>query len=181
MMLFSELFIKNAWLIKPSLYKDRRGIFRRSFCKDEFLNKGIDSEMSQGNISENPNLGTLRGFHYQIGDHQEAKTLSCITGSIFNVIIDLRKNSLTYLKHVSLEITSKDRNSIHIPKGCANAWLTLESNTIIHYYMSSSYKTGFDRGIRYNDPFFNIKWPFKPNLISDKDQNYDDFENQLLT
>ena len=176
-MFFSELSIKDAWLIKPNLHKDNRGVFRRSFCKDEFLKKGLESKMNQGNISENPNLGTLRGFHYQIGGHAEAKTLTCITGSIYNVIIDLRKNSLTYLKHVILEISSKDRKSIYVPKGCANAWLTLEKNTIIHYYMSSSYKPGFDRGIRYDDPFFNVKWPFKPNFISDKDQNYDNFED----
>ena len=136
--------------------------------------------MSQGNISENPYKWTLRGFHYQIGKHQEAKTITCITGSIFDVIIDLRKDSPTYLKHISLEISSINKKSIHIPKGCANAWLTLEPNTIIHYYMSTPYKPGFDCGIRYDDKFFNIKWPFPPKIISQKDKNYKDFDISSL-
>ena len=174
-MIFSELPIKGAWLIKPTLYEDDRGIFRRSFCKDEYAKYGLEINMCQGNISENPYFGTLRGFHYQIGAYKEAKTITCITGSIYDVIIDLRKNSPTFLKHTILEISSMDRKSIYIPKGCANAWMTLENNTIIHYYMSSIYKPGFDKGIRYNDEFFNIKWPYSPKFISDKDKNYEDF------
>ena len=179
-MIFTKLSVKDAWLIKPNLHKDNRGVFRRSFCKDKYSKNGLDNDMCQGNISENPNLGTLRGFHYQIGIYKEAKTITCITGSIYNVIIDLRENSPTFLKHNNLVISSSDKNSIYIPKGCANAWLTLESNTIIHYYMSASYKPGYDRGIRFDDPFFNIKWPFAPNCISEKDLNYKNFEYKKM-
>ena len=174
-MKFSKLSLKDAWQIEPNLFEDSRGTFRRSFCQEKYEEYGIDSDMSQGNISENIHKGTLRGFHYQIGEHQEAKTITCITGSIFDVIIDLRKDSPTYLKHTSLEISSINKKSIHIPKGCANAWLTLEPNTIIHYYMSTPYKPGFDCGIRYDDKFFNVKWPFPPKIISQKDKNYKDF------
>ena len=179
-MKFSKLSLKDAWQIEPNLFEDSRGTFRRSFCQKKYEEYGIDSDMSQGNISENTNRGTLRGFHYQIGEHQEAKTITCITGSIFDVIIDLRKDSPTYLKHISLEISSINKKSIHIPKGCANAWLTLEPNTIIHYYMSTPYKPGFDCGIRYDDKFFNIKWPFPPKIISQKDKNYKDFDISSL-
>ena len=179
-MKFSKLSLKDAWQIEPNLFEDSRGTFRRSFCQEKYKEYGLDSDMSQGNISENIYKGTLRGFHYQIGEHQEAKTITCITGSIFDVIIDLRKDSPTFLKHTSLEISSINKKSIHIPKGCANAWLTLEPNTIIHYYMSTPYKPGFDSGIRYDDKFFNVKWPFPPKIISQKDKNYKDFNLSLL-
>ena len=106
---------------------------------------------------------------------QESKTISCVTGSIFDVVIDLRKDSSTFLQSVSIQFSYKNKQSIFIPKGCANSWLTLESNTLIHYYMGSSYKPGFDKGIKFNDKFFDIEWPFYPKLISEKDLNYPDF------
>ncbi len=179
-MKFSKLFIKDSWLIEPNIHEDNRGTFRRSFCQEKYKEYGLDSDMSQGNISENPYKWTLRGFHYQIGKHQEAKTITCINGSLYDVIIDLRKNSPTYLKHTALEISSVNKKSIYIPKGCANAWLTLEPNTIVHYYMSNPYKQGFDCGIRYDDKFFNIKWPFSPKVISQKDKDFNDFDLSLL-
>lgn len=172
---FIELNLKGVYFISPDIFSDSRGKFHRSFCKNEFKENGIDNTFAQGNISENPQKGTLRGFHYQVEPYQESKTISCITGSIFDVIIDLRKNSSTFLKSVSVQISSKKKESIFIPKGCANAWLTLESNTIMHYYMSSFYKPGFDKGIKFDDKFFNIEWPFYPKLISDKDLQFPDF------
>ena len=179
-MKFSKLLLKDTWLIEPNIYEDSRGSFRRSFCQEKYKEYGLESDMSQGNISENTYKGTLRGFHYQIGKHKEAKTITCINGSVYDVVIDLRKDSPTYLKHTALEISSINKKSIYVPKGCANAWLTLEPNTIIHYYMSNSYKPGFDYGIRYDDPFFDIKWPFLPEVISQKDQNYNNFDFSVL-
>ena len=123
-------------------------------------------------VSENPKRGTLRGFHYQKKPHQEAKTISCLKGSFFDVIIDLRKNSPTYKKWQSFVITEKNRFSLHIPKGCANAFLTLENNTLIHYYCSNSYNPKFESGVLFNDPALKIKWPFKPIHISEKDKNH---------
>lgn len=174
-MKFTELNLKGVYLISPEIFSDSRGKFHRSFCKNEFKENGLDYSFEQGNISENPQIGTLRGFHYQIEPYQESKTISCITGSIFDVVIDLRKDSSTFLQSVSVQISYRNKESIFIPKGCANAWLTLESNTFIHYYMGSFYKPGFDKGIKFNDKFFNIKWPFYPKLISDKDLQFPDF------
>ena len=179
-MKFSKLSLKDTWLIEPNLFEDSRGTFRRSFCQEKYKEYGLDSNMSQGNISENPYKGTLRGFHYQIGKYKEAKTITCINGSLYDVVIDLRKDSPTFLKHTALEISSINKKSIYIPKGCANAWLTLEPNTIIHYYMSNPYQPGFDCGIRYNDELFKIKWPFAPKVISQKDQSYNNFDFSLL-
>ena len=176
-MIFENLGIKDAFLIKPKIFEDYRGSFRRSFCVNEFKEVGLNFNVLQGNISENPILGTLRGFHYQEEPFQEAKLITCLTGGIFDVIIDLRNSSPTFLKTISISIDSKSKNSLFIPKGCANAWLTTKNNTIIHYYMSALYKPGYDKGIKYNDSFFDIKWPFEPKIISEKDLNYQDFDS----
>tara|TARA_X000000368_G_scaffold203933_1_gene160939 strand:+ start:52 stop:594 length:543 start_codon:yes stop_codon:yes gene_type:complete len=180
-MRFLSSSINDVVLLEPVIFEDDRGSFRRNFCQKEFKKNGLESTFLQGNISENPISGTLRGFHYQIKPYQESKTISCITGSIFDVVIDLRKDSSTFLKYSTFELNATNRNSIFIPSGCANAWLTLEPNTIIHYYMSEFYKPGFEAGIRYDDPFFNIAWPKSIKKISLKDQSYNNFspENSL--
>ena len=179
-MKFKELFVNDVFLITPDLFKDSRGIFNRSFCKEEFKKNGLENNIEQGNVSENPTKGTLRGFHYQLKPYEESKTISCITGSIYDVVIDLRRDSTTFLKSTAVIISSHKKESIFIPKGCANAWLTLEDNTIIHYYMGSSYHPGFDKGIKYNDNYFKIEWPSIPELISEKDKNYPDFDPTLI-
>lgn len=171
-MKFLKQKIKGVFLIKPEPFKDKRGMFRRHFCKKELKKFDIDTSVQQANISENPKKGTLRGFHYQKKPHQEAKTISCLKGSFFDVIIDLRKNSSTYKKWQSFVITEKNRFSLHIPKGCANAFLTLENNTLIHYYCSNSYNPKFESGVLFNDPALKIKWPFKPIHISEKDKSH---------
>ena len=171
-MKFLKQKLKGVYVIKPEPFKDKRGMFRRHFCKKELKKIGIETGVQQANISENPKKGTLRGFHYQKKPHQEAKTISCLKGSFFDVIIDLRKNSPTYKKWQSFVITEKNRLSLHIPKGCANAFLTLENNTLIHYYCSNSYNPKFESGVLFNDPALKIKWPFKPTHISEKDKNH---------
>ena len=171
-MKFLKQKLKGVYVIKPEPFKDKRGMFRRHFCKKELKKIGIETGVQQANISENPKKGTLRGFHYQKKPHQEAKTISCLKGSFFDVIIDLRKNSPTYKKWQSFVITEKNRLSLHIPKGCANAFLTLENNTLIHYYCSNSYNPKFESGVLFNDPALKIKWPFKPIHISEKDKNH---------
>jgi len=169
--------IPNVHIIDPDVFFDNRGSFRRSFCERELLTLGIDLKVKQGNISENMSKYTLRGFHYQIEPTFESKLFSCITGSIFNVVIDLRKNSETYLYHVTMQISSEDKKSIFVPAGCANAFLTLSDNTIVHYYMGDFFNPNTYRGIRYNDPKFAIDWPHKPFVISEKDYNLPDFHD----
>ncbi len=172
---FQQLSIPGVWILTPVLVGDERGFFRRSFCRDEFQQHGLDPEAPQGNISVNPTYGTLRGFHFQSAPNEEAKTLTCVTGSIFNVVLDLRPNSPTFLKWETLELDDVECKSIHVPKGCANAYLTTSENTIIHYYMSERYVPGAARGFRYDDPAFKIPWPFSPHLISQKDLSYGAF------
>ena len=170
-MKFTQLAIADVWLIEPELIEDNRGVFRRSFCAAEYKVFGLVPTVLQGNISENNTLGTLRGFHYQIAPHQEAKTLSCLIGSIFDIVVDIRPNSNTFLKWLSVELSATNRNSIYLPPGCANAYLTTDNQSVIHYYMSEVYAPASYRGFNYADPQFSFSWPFEPVVISEKDKN----------
>ena len=168
------------WLIEPVVHEDGRGSFRRHFCAEEFAEHGLAPVAVQGNISENPHRGTLRGFHYQIGRFAEAKTLSCMTGAIHDIVVDLRPDSPTFMKWIAVEISSDDRRSLHVPVGCANGWLTLAPNTTLHYYMSEVYAPSSARGFRYNDPAFGFRWPMEPLVIADKDRSFPDFDPSSL-
>jgi dTDP-4-dehydrorhamnose 3,5-epimerase len=179
-MRFKELDIPGAWLIEPELVSDERGVFRRHFCSEEFAAHGIETRVMQGNVSENPNLHTLRGFHYQLPPHAEGKTISCFSGALYNVIVDLRPNSKSFLQWQGVTLDSKYRTSLYIPPGCANAYLTIKPDTVVHYYMSELYTPDSYRGFLYNDPAFNFNWPAKPQLISDKDRNLPYFDRAGL-
>ena len=170
-MKFTQLSIEDVWLIEPELIEDNRGVFRRSFCADEYMNIGLLPTVMQGNVSENPKLGTLRGFHFQTAPHQEAKTLTCLTGAIFDIVVDLRPKSKTFLKWISVELSAATRNSLYLPPGCANAYLTTDNQSVIHYYMSEVYAPASYRGFNYADPQFSCSWPFEPVVISEKDKN----------
>lgn len=174
-MKFFEQDVSGVFIIEPESFIDERGIFRRHFCEKEFNAHNLVTTIKQCNVSENKYKYTLRGFHYQIAPYGEAKTLSCFKGSIFDVVIDLRPDSPTYLKWISVELNNDNKRSIHVPSGCANAFLTLEDDCLIHYYCSESYKSDAERGIRYNDPLFAIKWPAEPRIISQKDQSHPNF------
>lgn len=175
-MKFVELELPGVWLIEPTLHADDRGVLRRHFCADEFAAHDIVPTVVQGNISENPHRGTLRGFHYQIGDAAEAKTISCMSGSLYDVVVDLRPDSPTFRQWVAAEFSAADRRSLHVPAGCANAWLTTAPDTTVHYYMSQVYSPESYRGFRYDDPAFGCRWPMAPVFISEKDAGFADFD-----
>jgi dTDP-4-dehydrorhamnose 3,5-epimerase len=179
-MKFVELGLRGVWLIEPEVFADERGVFRRHFCAEEYAAHGLAPAAVQGNVSENTHRGTLRGFHYQAGRFAEAKTLSCLTGAIYDIVVDLRVESPTFMQWISVEISAADRRSLHVPAGCANAWLTTEPNTILHYYMSELYSADSYRGFRYNDPAFRFRWPSEPSVISEKDRTYPDFDPSVL-
>lgn len=174
-MKFVSQKISGHFLIVPDLHQDERGVFRRSYCKDEFAQQGIDFNVKQGNISENFKKHTLRGFHYQLSPSNESKIITCVTGALYNVVLDLRKQSSTYKQWVAHEISSDKRESLYVPSGCANAFLTMESNTIVHYYMGDLFSPNTYSGIRYNDPEFAVEWPCEPEIITEKDLNLPDF------
>ena len=174
-MIFKETNIQGCFLIEPEPFADNRGVFRRHFDATEFEAHGIVSEVKQANISENFRPFTLRGFHYQLPPHGEGKTLSCMKGKIYDIVVDLRPDSKTFLKWVSFELSRENRLSIHIPPGCANAFMTLEADSVIHYYCSQNYNLQAESGVRYNDPLFSFIWPYEPEVISDKDKSWPDF------
>ena len=169
-MKFIKQDIKGVFLINHKKFEDKRGIFSRIYCK-KFFNK-LKFNPVQTNVSFNKKKHTLRGFHYQISKSSEKKLVTCIKGKIYDIVIDLRKNSKTYKKWISFELNAKSLYSIFIPPGCANAFLTLEKETIVFYHTSNFYNFLNERGLRYNDPSLNLKWPKKIRVISKKDKNF---------
>lgn len=174
-MKFIRQSIEGLVLIKPDVFEDNRGAFRRNFCANELKANGIELSVCQGNISENTSAFTMRGFHYQKNPSSESKVLTPVSGGIYNVVIDLRPYSSTFLKSVALEISSSRRESLHVPVGCANAFLTIAANTVVHYYMGDYFKPESYAGFRYNDPYFGVQWPHVPAVISDRDAAFPNF------
>ncbi len=172
-MKFIPLSLKGAFLIEIEPQSDNRGFFARSFCVREMKNAGLPETFVQSSYSFNAKKNTLRGLHYQISPHEEDKIVSCVRGSIFDVIVDMRADSKTYLKWHS-EILSEDNyKMLFIPKGFAHGFQTLSDNTLLTYNISNFYEPSSARGLKFDDPKINIKWPqAEPRIISARDQNY---------
>lgn len=179
-MKFIQQPLAGVALIVPEVFKDDRGVFRRNFCAAEFRENGLIFCVSQGNISENPVPYTLRGFHYQKFPSAESKVLTPVSGALYNVVVDLRASSKTFLNWIALEVSAERRESLHVPAGCANAFLTTQSNTVVQYYMGDAFRPETYSGFRYNDPFFGVKWPREPAVISDRDASFPDFSPEQL-
>lgn len=169
-MKFKETSLKGAYIIDVELIEDDRGFFARSWCKEEFYKQNLNSKLIQCNISFNKLKGTLRGMHFQVKPYEEAKLVRCTRGAIYDVIIDLRKSSSTFLSWVGVELTADNRRSLYIPEGFAHGFQTLEDNSEVFYQMSEEYHPECARCIRWNDPEFNIKWPLDVSKISYKDK-----------
>lgn len=165
----------GVYVIEPEPIGDSRGLFRRHYCADEFRAAGLPFEIRQTNFSENRARHTLRGLHYRRDTLPESKTLTCVRGAIYNVVADLRVGSPTYQQWFSLELSQDNRLTLFLPHGCANAFLTLQDDTVVYYCHSSIYQPGADTGLRYDDPSLKIKWPAPPAVISEKDQGYPPF------
>lgn len=165
---------KDLYIIKKKILRDKRGFFFRDFCEKEL--KKIKFKIKQINFSYNLKKFTLRGFHYQKSPYSENKIITCLNGEIFNVCIDLRKKSKTYLKYFKFKLKAGSNVSLLVPKGFANAYLSLKDNTKILYYMSEFYNPKHSLGFRFNDPYFNVKWPRIPKIIIKKDLKYTNFK-----
>ena len=155
-MIFTETKIKGAFHLEPELLSDDRGFFARSFCADEFREHGLETNIVQCNISYNKKKGTLRGMHYQAAPYEEAKIVSCTKGAIYDVVLDLRKNSGTYLQWAAVALTDKNFNMLYIPKGCAHGFQTLRDNTVVYYQMTEFYHPEYASGLRWDDSQLNI-------------------------
>ena len=176
-MKFMELPLKGAFIIEPEPIGDTRGFFARTFCANSFKEHGLTADIAQCNISQNLKKGTLRGLHYQAKPHEEDKLVRVTRGALFDVIVDLRKDSSTFLKWVGVELTANNRKMIFIPKGFAHGFQTLEDNTEVFYQMSNFYNPEASRGLAWDHPKLAIQWPSGPRIISEKDQSY---QNDVL-
>lgn len=174
-MIFTETALKRAFVIEPEPFVDERGFFARSWCIREFEQNGLNPGLVQCNISYNRKRGTLRGMHFQVAPHEEAKLVRCTRGAIYDVIIDLRPDSGTYMKWFGAELTEENHKMLYIPEQFAHGFLTLADDVEVFYQMSEFYAPECARGFRWNDPAFDIRWPEPINVISDKDGAYPDF------
>lgn len=171
-MKFTQLTIPGVWRIDIEPTSDARGEFARVFCAEEFQRHGLASSMCQASISTNYKRGTLRGMHYRDASHGEAKLIRCIHGKAFDVALDLRPESPTYLSWAAIEISAAERNAIYIPPGCAHGFISLTDNTELHYMMSVPFVPGSEQGVRWNDPVVGISWPLEPTVISERDKAF---------
>lgn len=168
-MRFTETAISGAFIIDLEPHVDDRGFFARAFCANEFAEHGLTATISQVNTSFNHRRGTVRGLHYQDEPAPEAKLVRCVAGAIFDVLVDMRPGSPTYLQHVGVELSAANRRQLFIPELCAAGYQTLADDTEVTYLVSEFYTPATERGMRYDDPLLAIPWPLPVTAISAKD------------
>lgn len=175
-MIYHQTPLKDALVIDLEKREDDRGFFARTYCAEEFAKQGMQTEYVQANTSLSIHEGTLRGMHYQLPPMQEAKLVRCTRGSLWDAIIDVRPDSPTFGQWFGAELSADNRRMMYVPQGFAHGFITLEPMTEVFYLVSQYYSPQQERGIRWNDPRFNIRWPQLPKVISDKDRVHPDYE-----
>ncbi len=171
-MVFKETRLKGAFLIEIERFEDTRGFFAYAFSQREFEWHGLTSRVVNTNISFNKKRGTLRGMHYQVAPYEEAKLIRCTRGAIYDVIIDLRRDSVSYGRWIGVELTADSYKLLYVPEQFAHGFQTLEDDTELVYQVSQVYSPESARGVRYDDPAFGIEWPLKVEVISDRDARW---------
>ncbi|HWT92764.1 MAG TPA: dTDP-4-dehydrorhamnose 3,5-epimerase family protein [Solirubrobacteraceae bacterium] len=174
-MRFTELEPAGAYLIELDEIRDERGLNARLFCEREFAEAGLVSRMVQTNLIVNARAGTLRGFHFQVAPHREAKLFRVVSGSLQDVIIDLRPGSPTYGQWTSVVLDARVPRLLYVPEGFGQGFLTLEDDTALHYQVSAFYTPAAGRGIRWDDPAFAVEWERPVAVVSEKDASWPDF------
>ena len=170
-MTFTAL-LNGAFVVDPEPHEDARGSFSRIFCQDEFHAQGIPLEIVQSNLAQSHAQGTVRGLHYQIAPAQERKLVRCVSGAVFDVIVDMRLESPSYLHHTSVELSAENRRAVYIPEGFAHGYQTLVPGATLIYDVSARYNPACERGVRYDDPALQIDWPLPVGATSEKDQQW---------
>jgi dTDP-4-dehydrorhamnose 3,5-epimerase len=172
---FTETPLSGAFVIELDLLADERGHFARTFDIGEFSAQGLDPAVVQCNTSFNAHRGTLRGMHYQADPNGEAKLVRCTRGSIFDVALDLRADSETYCGWFGMELSADNGRMLYIPVGMAHGFQTLEDGSEVSYQMSRQYVADHARGVRFDDPVFEIEWPLPDPIVSERDRQHPDF------
>lgn len=174
-MIFTETALEGAFILELERREDERGFFARSYCQREFETHGLVQTNAQCNLAYNAKAGTLRGMHWRSSASPEAKLVRVVRGAIFDVIVDLRPDSKTYLKHVCVELNEDNRRALYVPEMFAHGFQTLVDNSQLFYQMSEYYEPQFDCGAPWNDPAFGIRWPLPDPILSDRDRSYPEF------
>ncbi len=174
-MIFHETLLPGAWLIDVEPRQDERGLFARGFCVREFQAHGLESQVVQANLSQNVKRGTLRGLHYQRAPFGEVKLVRCIQGAVHDVIVDIRRDSPTYLRWFGVDLTRDSRRMIYVPEGFAHGYQALTDDSEVLYLVTQFYTPDHEAGIRWNDPSIGIRWPIPDPILSPKDAAHPDF------
>jgi len=179
-MIFTETKLKGAFLVEVKKIEDERGFFGRAWCQQEFEDHGLNGKVCQLNTSFSKHKGTIRGMHYQVDPYQETKFIRCTRGAIFDVMIDLRPESPTFLQWVGNVLTADNYAMAYVPENFAHGFITLEENSEVYYPVTQFYTPGAERGFRYNDPTFNVEWPVEALHVSEKDMGHADFNPETF-
>ena len=180
-MLFTKTEIDGAWLISPQPSLDERGFFARTFCVREFGERGLEDQFVQHSVSFNGRRGTLRGLHMQLPPFQEVKIVGCVKGAMYDVIVDLRPSSPTFLHWQSFELSAANRRQLYIPRGVAHGFQTMVDATEVSYLISEYFTPTAAIGYPYDDPAFGISWPMPITAISERDRSWPAFARSRLS
>jgi dTDP-4-dehydrorhamnose 3,5-epimerase len=174
---FVKTKLNGAYIINPKVFQDERGFFLEFYSEKKFVENGINVKFVQDNYSLSVNKGVLRGLHFQLPPNEQSKLVRVTRGSVYDVIVDIRKNSDTYGKWEGFELSAKNFRMIFVPRGFAHAFVTLEDNTEFMYKVDSLYAPESDSGLLWNDPDLNIDWPMKNPILSEKDSKLQKFKD----
>lgn len=168
-MIFRETTLKGAFVIETEKFEDKRGFFARAWSQKEVEANGLISRVAETNISFSKRRGTLRGMHYQVAPYEQVKLVRCTAGAIYDVIIDMRPDSPTFRKWTGVELTAENYRMLYVPEHFAHGFQTLEDDTEVTYQVSQFYSPESERGVRHDDPVFQVEWPLPVEVISEKD------------
>ena len=174
-MQFTETPLPGVFVLELDRLEDERGWFARTWCREEFAQRGLPVELAQCSISHNAQRGTLRGIHFQAAPHAEAKLIRCVAGAAHDVVLDLRPDSPTFKQSLATELSASNGRALFLPEGIAHGFQTLTDDSTLFYQMNSPYVVGAATGVRWDDPVFNIEWPLPNPILNSRDQAWPDF------
>ena len=176
-MRFEPAGLDGTWHVDLEPHEDERGFFARVWCATEFAAHGLSDTLRQCSVSYNRRAATIRGLHYQAAPVEEAKVVRCIRGALYDVLVDLRPASPTFMRWVGLELTADNRRALYVPPGVAHGFQTLTDGCEVLYLIDRDFEPSQARGVRWNDPAFGVRWPLAPEVISERDRSYPDFRS----
>lgn len=171
-MKFHKTPLMGAYIIEAEPHADARGLFARTFCAEEFMTHGLETQFVQANLCRNVTMGVIRGMHFQKGDDAEVKLVRCVSGAIYDVIVDIRTESPTFLQWYGAELSGDNGLAMYVPRGFAHGYQSLTEESTVHYMVSAAYAPGSEGGLRFDDPALAIDWPLEVAGISGKDAKW---------